>query len=293
MSESNISSASVPWKSKLLDSLGVTSAVVVEQGPAGKRCGLALTAALAMAVGALGSVNAVADSDMTQYQDASAEAQTEQSEPEGNSIFYDAARLSSTLLVGRLLYADDEPETVVQRVVDITGTAIRLSSAAPVIGAYMVLDEAYGTYQFVQEREQRLLDEKLEQVSERVARVQREEVVRIRMEERSTRGALPELLRDADEKRMIALVLDAQATGEILPQLQVRLEVEEAVEKAGKPTEGWYAVYKAQQTQDMVAASEPSSRAKFLGGMSRMNTALDSQSLASQSAPDARPPGLR
>ena len=127
MSESNISSASVPWKSKLLDSLGVTSAVVVEQGPAGKRCGLALTAALAMAVGALGSVNAVADSDMTQYQDASAEAQTEQSEPEGNSIFYDAARLSSTLLVGRLLYADDEPETVVQRAVGITGSAIRLS----------------------------------------------------------------------------------------------------------------------------------------------------------------------
>ena len=293
MSESDISNPTVPWKSKLLESLGVRSAVVVEHGPTGKRCGLALTTALAVAVGAFSSANAMADTESTLHQDAQPVAITEPVGTAENSVFYDAAKLTSTLFVGRLLYDDDEPETVVQRVVGITSSAIRLSSAAPVVGAYMVLDEAYGTYRFVQEREQRLLDDKLSQVSERVARVQREEVMRIRMEERSQRASLPESQRDADEKRMLALVLEAQETGNVAPNLQVRIEVERAIERAGQPTEGWFEALKAQQKSDMVVTNEPSTRSKFMGGMSRMNSALDSQSFAAQSTPETRPPGLR
>lgn len=182
MNEPDVSNQPAPWKSKLLESLGVKSAVVVEHGPSGRRCGLALTAALAVAVGAFTAPAEAAEITTPQTESM---RQVTPATPDGkgdNSGLYDAARLTSSLFVGRLLYDEDEPETVAQRAVGITGTALRLSAAAPLVGTYMVLDEVRGTYLFIQERDQRMLDEKLEQVSERVARVQRDEVMRIRME---------------------------------------------------------------------------------------------------------------
>lgn len=293
MSEPDVSNQPAPWKSKLLESLGVKSAVVVEHGPSGHRCGLALTAALAVAVGAFTAPAEAAEVAPPQTESTQ---QAAPAAPDGsgeNSILYDAARLTSSLFIGRLLYDEDEPETVAQRAVGIAGSAMRLSAASPLIGTYMVLDEVRGTYLFIQERDQRKLDEKLEQVSERVARVQREEVMRIRMEERTTRAALPQPLRDADHRRMMELVQKSKEFG-VHDELEVRLEVEQSIERSGQPTEEWYSAYKAQMsTQEVTTESNPSTRSKFMNGMSRMSTALDNQALASQDQPSIKPPGLR
>jgi hypothetical protein len=294
MSDSDVTSKPVAWKSKLLESLGVKSAVVVEHGPSGHRCGLALTAALAVAVGAFTVPAVAAESVSGQSEQVQQSGVVKSGGAEENSAIYDVARLTSSLFLGRLLYAEDEPETVVQRTVGIAGTAIRISAAAPVMGAYMVLDEVHGTYMFVQEREQRQCDEKMVQVSERVARVQREEVQRIRMDERTARAAMPQRQREADHQRMMGLVLDAKEIGYVPAELEVRLEVEKAIELKGQPTEDWYTLYKSPQSaQEFAEASQPSSRTKFMDGMNRMSTALDNQALAAQSQPNITPPGPR
>jgi hypothetical protein len=293
MSEIDAPNQPAPWKSKLLESLGVKSAVVIEHGVSGQRCGRALTAALAMAVGAFAAPVAAAENSIIQPNQVQ---QVAPALPDGkgeNSAFYDAARLTSSLVLGRLLYEADEPETVTQRAFGIAGSALRLSAATPLMGTYMVLDEIHGTYQFVQERQQRAVDEKLIQVSERVARVQRDEVLRIRMEERATRTALPPAQRAADHGRMVALVLEANETG-LSTELEARLEIEQAIERAGQPTEEWYSEYKAQSaTQEVSTEDSLSARSKFMGGMSRMNTALDNLELAAQIQPSVRPPSLR
>jgi hypothetical protein len=293
MSEPDVSNQPTPWKSKLLESLGVKSAVVVEHGPTGHRCGLALTAALAVAVGAFTAPAEAVEMTIPQTEITQ---QVAPATPDGSgesSGIYDAARLTSSLFLGRLLYDEDEPETVAQRAVGIAGSAIRVSAAAPLIGTYMVLDEVRGTYLFIQERDQRQLDEKLEQVSERVALVQREEVMRIRMEERTTRAAQPQSQREADNKRMMELVQESREFG-VMNELEVRLGVEQAIEQSGQPTEAWYSAYKAQlSTPEVTAESNPSTRSKFMDGMSRMSTALDSQALVAQDQPSIKPPGLR
>ena len=292
MSELDVSNQPAPWKSKLLESLGVKSAVVVEHGPSGHRCGLALTAALAVAVGAYSSTAEAAEmtKSHTVIMQQAAPASTEGGGE--NSGIYDAARLASSLFVGRLLYEDDEPETATQRAVGIAGTAFRATTAPPLIATYMVLDEVRDTYHFIQERDQRILDEKLVQVSERVARVQREEVMRIRMEERTARAALPQFQRDADHERMMVLVQEAQDLG-MADQLEVRLEVELAIEQSGQATEPWYAEYKAQQSaQQITATDSPSPRSKFLDGMNRVNSALDHQTLEAKDKPNVKPLGL-
>jgi hypothetical protein len=293
MNEPDVSNQPAPWKSKLLESLGVKSAVVAEHGPSGHRCGLALTAALALAVGAFTAPAQAVEITTPQTE---SKQQAAPATPDGNgenSALYDAARLTSSLFVGRLMYDEDEPETVAQRAVGITGTALRLSAAPPLVGTYMVLDEVRGTYLFIQERDQRKLDEKLEQVSERVARVQRDEVMKIRMEERVSRAALPQPQRDADHKRMMELVSESQELG-IPSELAVRLEVEQAIERSGQPTEAWYSAYKSHQSTDEVAVENtPGTRSKFIDGMSRVNAALDNQVLAARDQPNIKPPGLR
>lgn len=292
MEELDVSNQPAPWKSKLLESLGVKSAVVIEHGQSGRRCGLALTAALAVAVGAF-SAPALAEETHARTETTQQVAPASPNGEEEHSSIYDVARLTSSLFVGRLLYGDDEPETVTQRAVGIAGSALRVSAAAPLIGAYVVLDEAHETYLFIQEREQQKVDERLAQVSERVARVQREEVLRIRMEEREARSALPQPQRDADHKRMMGLVNENQGLGSC-PELDVRLEIERTVEQSGKPTEAWYSEYKALQTRQEVASNtSPSTRSKFMDGMSRMNVALDSQALATQEQQRISPHGLR
>jgi ribosomal silencing factor RsfS len=293
MSDSGDVSQPVAWKSKLLESLGVRSAVVVEHGPSGHRCGLALTTALAFAVGAFTAPAAVADTLHTpsahqQQVGASADQGKEQ-----NSNLYDAARLTSTVFVGRLLYDEDEKETATQRTVALAGTALCASAAAPLIGAYMVYGEVNETYQFIQEREKRALDEKLGQVAERIARVQAEEVVRIRMEERTARASLPLQAREADHQHMKALVQEAKEFG-LTNELELRLEVEQAAERSGLAPEEWYSEYKSEPSvEEALASNQVSARTSFMDGLSRMNSALDNQPLAAQAQVATKLPSLR
>ncbi|MGO4801164.1 hypothetical protein ACEN2T_17940 [Pseudomonas sp. W22_MBD1_FP4] len=202
-----------------------------------------------------------------------------------NSDLYDAGRLASNLVLGRLLYDENEPETMNQHAVGIVGTAISLTVAAPVIGTVMVLGQVRGTYVFVQEREQKALDDKLMLVSERVARIQREEVMRMRMEERNARAALPAPQREADQKRMLTLVHEGKQFG-YSTELDARLEVEQAIDLVGQPPEDWYVEYKSQlAAEETMTARETGTRPQFMDGMSRMNAALDNQVLVTQDKP--------
>lgn len=92
---------------------------------------------------------------------------------------------------------------------------------------------------------------------------------------------------------MMELVLESQELG-ISNELEVRLAVEQAIERSGQPTEAWYSAYKAQlSTHEVIVENNPGTRTKFMDGMSRMNAALDNQVLAAQDQPNIKPPGLR
>lgn len=306
---------STPWRSTLLERLGVKSAAVVEQGESGRRHGAALAAALALAVGCASVGAHASESDKCSENKQPVEiakavaADTLGATPctsgafKAVNIVGDLASLAvnpqgkllskaSQLVVGSAVGAATKSEDGGRHAADLVGAALGAYVMGPVIGAYMVYDQAKDTYTFVQERQQRKLDEKLEQVSERIARVQAEETLRIRIEERLGRHALPEKVRIADHAQMMQMVEFSFETGFIDPALQARIDVEEEVERQGQQVEAWYGAFKAGSNPPLVGI-----RSSLLDGLERMNAGVGAslaQGASSESSEsEARFRGLR
>lgn len=280
------------WRSSLLERLGVQSAVVVEQGSSGKRHGAALAAALSLAIGCVSiGVHASEPDECSDNKHSVDIAKAVAADTLGATpctsdsfkainIAGDVVSLAvnpsgkllskaSQLVVGSAVGAATKSEDGGRHAADLVGAALGAYVMGPVIGAYMVYDQAQNTYTFVQERQQRKLDEKLEQVSERIARVQAEETLRIRLEERVERQSLPDKVRSADQAQLMHLVELSFETGFVDPALQVRIDVEEEVERQGKQVEDWYGVFKAGNSK------LSGIRANFLQGLERMNAGVD------------------
>lgn len=323
------------WKSKLLGDLGVKSAAIVEHGPKGGNCGLALKTALAIALGcaspdASASTNATVDDIAVsrisaQYgadtalrseqarRDAADQAKAQAEDPSVNSssTVEIAASVGSVLLnpkaailkqssrfvVDQAVGAVSDSDDVGEQVGKIAGAVVGVATMSPVIGAYLVYDQAKGTYAFVQEHQQKKLDEKLSQVAARVERVQAEEVMRIRLAERSARQALPESVAAADRAELAKMVDFYKETGYIDPALQARIDVEQAVDKAGYPTEAWYPSYvqAVSPAQNNDAPKDiPTTKDRFFAGLKNLTASADAkQAMRNSEENSLKMPGMR
>ena len=309
------------WKSKLLADLGIKSGAVIEHGPAGAKCGRALTAALAVALGCASPVHAQERSDLdsaaistitAQYgasvieQHASADKTKAEPEPGmstleiasqvGSAVFDPQGTLlkaSTRFVFGGAVGALTDSKDAGDQAANIASAAIGSTLMGPVVGAYIIYDQAQETYAFVKERQQQKLDEKLSQVASRVERVQAEEVMRIRLEERQSRSALPADAKNADQAALIKLVEGFKETGYLEPALQARVEVEKAVEKAGYQTESWYSSY-VQAAAPPQQEGTQTTRERFLAGLNNLNAALEVRdSLRNEESATLKMPGLR
>jgi hypothetical protein len=309
------------WKSKLLADLGIRSGAVIEHGPAGAKCGRALTAALAVALGCASPAHAQEQANLessaistiiTQYgasvieQHASGDKATAQPEKSlskleiaseiGSAVIDPQGTLlkaSTRFVIGGAVGALTDSKDTGDQAANIASAAIGATLLGPVVGAYIVYDQAQETYAFVQEREKQKLDEKLSQVATRIERVHAEEVMRIRLEERQNRNALPEDTKKADQAALLKLVEDFKETGYLKPALQARVEVEKAVDKAGFQTESWYSSY-VEAASPTKKADTLTTRERFLAGRNNLNVALEvRESLRKDESATIQMPGLR
>lgn len=117
--------------------------------------------------------------------------------------------------------------------------------------------------------------------------------MRIRLEERQKRSALPEDAKSADQAALLKLVEDFKETGYLEPALEARVEVEKAVEKAGFQTEAWYSSY-AQAVSPTQKVDTPTTRERFLAGLNNLNLALEARdALRKDENATLKMPGLR
>lgn len=319
------------WKSRLLGELGVTSAAVVEHGRHGSKYGQALAAALTIALGcaapsahasattqvvdnaaaariavqygadtvqrsAQSKIEAAAGADaLAEEPSAAVDSDLRVAEVVGSVLLNPQGTIlkeTSRFIVGRTADAVTDSDGVGEQAANIAGAAVGVAVMSPMIGAYFVFDQARGTYAFVKEHQQQQLDAKLSQVAERVERVQAEEVMRIRLEERSIRQAQPERVVAADRAEILKMVQFFEETGFIDPALQVRIDVEQAVEKAGYATEDWYPDYvrAASPPQNNDA---PKTKDRFMAGLKNLSAAIDTrESLRSSENNNLKLPGM-
>lgn len=311
----------VSWKSKLLADLGIKSGAVIEHGPAGAKCGRALTAALAVALGcaspahaqeqanldssAISTITALygasvieqhASGDKAKAQPETSLSKLEIASEVGSAVLDPQGTLlkaSTRFVIGSAVGALTDSKDTGDQAANIASAAIGSTLLGPVVGAYIIYDQAQETYAFVKERQQQKLDEKLTQVATRIERVQAEEVMRIRLEERQKRSALPEDVKSADQAALLMLVEDFKETGFLEPALEARVEVEKAVEKAGFQTEAWYSSY-VQAASPTQQVDTPTTRERFLAGLNNLNLALEARdSLRKDESATIKMPGLR
>lgn len=210
------------FKSKLLEKLGATKAAVFESGPSAKKLGvtLALTLATVMSVATPGK--AMAD------------------EPGFWTGFKNGIEVTAGISDQEPSPADVSP---LRQAMGSVGNVLFSSAAGPVAMTLVAGSEIKDTYEYVTQREEIQTKAKLAEVSARLEAIKLTEIAKIRQAERDARSAQPQEVRDADQKRMMALV-DAAFDGNEMPEeLVTRYATEEGIAQRGGETEPFYKYY--------------------------------------------------
>ena len=248
------------WQSGILSRLGAKSAAVCGHGPNGSKKVSAAAIGLIAALGATGAMGAESKSVTSPvFESIKSAAADSVGIKTGQSGLERKANLAGTaisaLLMPEQMIAEAGAEIVAgaigggaskslaigKHVSEVATTAVGIVYGAPVIGAYLVYQQANRTYDFIEEQREQALNEKLADVSERVARIQREETLRIRMQERTARASLPEAQRQAEQDSMLARARLESDQGICSSFVAARLEIENLVVEQGGEPEQWYA----------------------------------------------------
>lgn len=271
-----------PWTSKLLESLGVKSAVVQPTGPSGKTSSLALAAAFTVAMG--GAVGAHADEHVkkeTSSEAASAAAYSVVGVEDGDSSFERTGKVAATVgkvlmspqagvlslgaqaAVGSAAGAGTESSSKGIHAAEVVGTVAGAAVAAPAFAAIMVINQARNTYIFVQEEQEKAVKVKMEEVGDRVASVKDQFTQEMRMEDRNNRQAWPEERKAYDQKRMYDLAVDSTSNGAPLSEeVQIRYDIEQKVVDAGGEPEPWFTKFEG--VKEQISAKYEADSAKML-----------------------------
>ncbi|KQN62109.1 hypothetical protein [Pseudomonas sp. Leaf58] len=276
-----------PWKSRLLESLGVTSTAIQTSGPKGKACGLALAAAFTCALGGVSLDTQAAEpiKKESASEAASTVAYSVVGIEEGDGVLDRSTKVAATLgkivmspqtevlsmgaqaAAGSAAGAGTESSLNGKHVAGLVGTAVGVSVAAPVYAGLMVISQVHDSYVYVQESQERAVKVKMEEVEERVASVKDQFTQEIRMEDRKNRQSWPEDRKAFDQKRMYDMAVGSVSQGEELSEeVQIRYDIEQQVVAAGGTPEPWFeqfsevkeqlaADYQA-KTSQMLAAAE-------------------------------------
>lgn len=198
------------------------------------------------------------------------------------------------MVAGAVGGASSNSEGIGQHVAEVAAAAVGVAYAGPLVGAYIVYNQANKTYQFFEDRQEKATAEKLDQVADRVARIQQEERLRIRLDERAQRAAQPESVRSTEQQTMLARAMAEHEQGALSGTVAARLETEKAViEKGGKPEE-WFVAYQ-RFAQTGQAPSESTNRERLVAGLEMLDTKVSEAraSFAASNVPEPKAMTLR
>jgi hypothetical protein len=285
-----------PWKSKILESLGVKSAAIQTAGPSGRACGLALAAAFSAAIGGV-SMDSHAGERIQKESSSTAASNTAYSVigiEQGDGILIRTGKVAATLgqivmspqtevlslgaqaAIGSVAGAQTKSTSKGIHAAELVGTAAGVVFAAPVFGTLMVISQARSTYTFIQEEQEKAVKVKMEEVGDRVASVREQFTQEMRLEDRADRQAWPDARKEIDQTRMYDLAVEsAKYGGQFSEDVQIRYDIEQKIEASGGKTEPWFskfaavkeqlAVAREQDDNDMLATTQDSANEKVNG----------------------------
>jgi len=259
-----------PWTSKLLKGLGVNQAAVPTKGPIAKACGVALAAALTVAMGGA-SMDVHAGEKIkkeTAHEAASTTAYSVVGIEDGDSKFERTGKVAATLgqialspqagvislvgqaAVGSAAGAGSKSSSQGKHAAEIVGTVVGVAVAAPVFGVLMIGNQAHNTYVFIQEEQEKNVKLKMEEVGDRLAGVKEDFTQQMRLEDRAARQNWPEDRKAYDQKVMYQAAVDAETTGADMGlEKQIRFDIEAKIAQEGGVTEPWFAKFSAEKEQ--------------------------------------------
>lgn len=160
-------------------------------------------------------------------------------------------------------------------------TAVGVATVAPPLAGLLLVAQASKTYRFVKDKQAEHLWQTIDSVEQRVATVQAEVKMRLRMEHRVNRSEQSDDVFARDQKQTLERALAESAAGDLSSTIEARISVEVQAAKEGRTIEPWY-----REFQRVQLAVSP--RAK-------MNAALAGMSAArSEASSNVRPgPTLR
>lgn len=259
-----------PWTSKLLQGLGVKEAAVPTRGVIAKACGVALAAALTVAMGGI-SMDANAGERIkkeTAHEAASSTAYSVVGIEKGDTAFERTTKVAATIgqvvlspeagvislvgqaAVGSATGASAESSSKGKHAAEIVGTAVGVTVAAPVFGVLMIANQAHNTYVFVQEEQEKNVKLKMEEVGDRVASVKADFTQQMRLEDRTARQNWPEERKAIDQNSMYQAAVAAEmAGGGLTESEQIRYDMEAKIAAEGGATEPWFDKFSAEKEQ--------------------------------------------
>jgi len=290
-----------PWMSKLLQGLGVREAAVPTRGPIGKACGVALAAALTVALGGA-SMEAHAGERIkkeTANEAASTTAYSVVGIEDGDSKLMRTGKVAATLgqialspqasvislvgqaAVGSAAGAGSKSSSQGKHAAEIVGTVVGVAVAAPVFGVLMVGNQARNTYIFIQEEQEKNVKLKMEEVGDRMAMVKEDFTQQMRLEDRAARQNWPEDRKAYDQKTMYQAAVKAEMTnGDLTLDEQIRFDLEAKIAKEGGATEPWFTQFSAEKEQ--IAQTRDAQTKQMLADADSLSGDKDFESVTSK-----------
>lgn len=253
-----------PWRSSLLERLGVRSVAIQTTKPAAKPYTVALIAAMTVALGSA-SLEAFAGEKAKQETAREAASATaygvigiEDGDGPVDRAAKVAAKVGRTLLspqtelvslagqaaIGTATGAYSQSSSKGIHAAELVGTAAGIAVMAPAFAVLMAANQAHDTYVFVQKEQAKAVELKLSQVKERVEGIRSDYIAQIREEERVARQSWPDDRRMADQKSMYDAMVEADMYGtDLTESQQIRYDMEARLAEQGVETEPWFGRY--------------------------------------------------
>ncbi|WP_338923955.1 hypothetical protein V0M98_37710 (plasmid) [Pseudomonas silesiensis] len=195
------------WKSKIFETLGVTSVASVNHGPSGVAKGMLLAATVVAGLGAMSPAHAYDNSQHEGLGETYAQKQAHKvkEEPSTLSKVYNTVLNADSLLLntaldqvidvqqlqppeGSIPEDLDDTKSPFMHATGIAMSGVAAAAAAPAMGAWIMIKQADRTVQFIKDKEAADLTQKMTDVERRTARIYDETVLASRTEDLRKQG---------------------------------------------------------------------------------------------------------
>lgn len=303
----------------ILQKLGAQSFSVIGHGSDGGKCSKALTAALVLAMGATSGQALAAQNDSSRLETAKNVVErtigvtdnhsnvTTAGAILGHVAYFAVApeqaalKVGAEMIIGAGVGAATDSYSTGMEAAEITASLLGASIAGPVVGSYILFNQAQKTYGYYEAKQEREYTKSMDRSIERMDQIRQEEVLRIRNDERELRAAAPAELQAIEQKSTLERALAEFASGELSETIASRLAIEQSIDMAGGQTEPWYQQFSnhklvAAHTHDLgdlhAVQQQTSLSDRFSSGLASMQAKHDER-LEAGAAPSSSAFSLR